>query len=108
MTDSTPGESSLAGERVAEWDGNAKLVRTRRAGRCSNIFAHPDRIDRGDLVRVTTIFPGHDVVPGWTRVRECNWCLVQQCKLHHRSDYACEGCRYVQQPHDSETGDDRG
>lgn len=73
----------------------SKLVHTRTPGWCSNEFAHHGQISAGDLIRVVTAFPGHDFAPAWSRIRICNWCLVDQCKLRHYAGYRCEGCGYV-------------
>lgn len=73
----------------------SKLVRTRTPGRCDALFAHPDTISVGDIVRVTVTFPGHDIVHPWTRSRECNWCVRRDCKLYHPAGYVCPECGYV-------------
>lgn len=57
-------------------------VRTRRGGVCDREFAHPSTIRPGDIVAVTTYYPGDEFtrdfgVPPFTRTRACQWCVIQ-------------------------------
>lgn len=57
-----------------------KIVRARKAGSCSNDFAHPSAIRPGDRVMVITYFPSDELVRGFgvepfTRARRCTWCV---------------------------------
>lgn len=59
-----------------------KIVRARKAGRCSSDFAHPGIIRPGDRVMVITYFPSDELVRGFgvapfTRSRRCTWCIAR-------------------------------
>lgn len=60
-----------------------KVVRTRKAGVCSQEFCHPNTITPGDVVLVTTVMPSSELARDfgakpWTRFRTCSWCLTRR------------------------------
>lgn len=60
---------------------SVRFGRTRHGGVCDSEFFHPNQIQPGDIVRVTTHFPSDEMcrwfgVPAFTRTRRCQWCVI--------------------------------
>lgn len=69
----------------------SKLVRTRTPGWCSADFAHPSRIEVGDLVKVTVYFASDEQcttfgVKPLSRYRRCSWCVEEERRLKKWQD----------------------